>query len=51
MRSADIVAHTEARLEWKPLWTEQRFLAQIEEEIEAVVTLGKAKSSLVSSLK
>jgi hypothetical protein len=37
-------------LGWRPKWNKARFLKNIDDEIEAVVELGKAKSGLVDSL-
>ncbi|EMT68011.1 hypothetical protein FOC4_g10012411 [Fusarium odoratissimum] len=35
---------------WKPKWDKERFLKNIDSEIEDVLELGKAKSSLIDSL-
>ncbi|KAI9656895.1 MAG: hypothetical protein M1821_003534 [Bathelium mastoideum] len=35
---------------WKPTWNKDRFLQNIDDEIEAVLELGQAKSSLIDSL-
>lgn len=35
---------------WKPVWDKERFLQNINDEIDNVVELGKAKSSLIDSL-
>ncbi|KAK1751479.1 hypothetical protein QBC47DRAFT_391890 [Echria macrotheca] len=37
-------------LGWEPVWNKERLLANIDEEIDAVLELGEAKSSLISSL-
>jgi hypothetical protein len=49
--SANIVAHTESRLGWNPKWKTNEFVAHIGDEVDAVVELGKAKSSLLESLR
>lgn len=49
--SEDIVAHNEERLGWKPVWTKEKFFKRIDEEVQAVVELGKARSSLIDSLR
>ncbi|KAL9609303.1 MAG: hypothetical protein Q9167_005921 [Letrouitia subvulpina] len=46
----NIVSENKHRLGWKPVWTKDRFLQNIDDEIEAVLELGKAKSSLIGSL-
>ncbi|KAH7385157.1 hypothetical protein DE146DRAFT_759424 [Phaeosphaeria sp. MPI-PUGE-AT-0046c] len=48
---SNMVAHNEARLGWKPRWSEEDFYAHIDDEIQSVVQLGKAKSSLIDSLR
>lgn len=35
---------------WKPEWNKERFLKNVDVEIEDVIELGKAKSSLIDSL-
>lgn len=51
MDSANIITNNETRLEWKPKWTEKEFYEHIDDEIKAVLELGKAKSSLIDSLR
>ncbi|KAF2024248.1 NAD(P)-binding protein [Setomelanomma holmii] len=46
----NIITHNEDRIGWKPTWTSERFYEHINEEMEAVVELGQAKSSLIKSL-
>ncbi|KAH7072309.1 hypothetical protein BKA63DRAFT_605181 [Paraphoma chrysanthemicola] len=46
----NIITHNEERIGWKPIWTTEKFYARIDDEIDAVVELGKAKSSLIDSL-
>jgi hypothetical protein len=48
--SEDLVSENARRLGWKPVWNKERFLENIYGEIDAVVELGKAKSSLIDSL-
>ncbi|KAI9832678.1 MAG: hypothetical protein M1819_004263 [Sarea resinae] len=48
--SDTIVSENPYRLGWKPAWSKDRFLQNVDDEIEAVLQLGKAKSSLVDSL-
>ena len=38
------------KIGWKPEWNRERFLQNVDDEIEAVLELGKAKSSLIDSL-
>lgn len=35
---------------WEPVWDKERLLTNIDDEIDAVLELGQAKSSLVASL-
>ncbi|KAF2448470.1 NAD(P)-binding protein [Karstenula rhodostoma CBS 690.94] len=35
---------------WQPKWSREKFLRNIDDEIDAVLELGKAKSSLIASL-
>ncbi|KAF2250147.1 hypothetical protein BU26DRAFT_296445 [Trematosphaeria pertusa] len=44
------VADTEGRLGWRPVWNTERSLHNIDDEIDAILEEGKAKSSLVGSL-
>ncbi|KAF4612842.1 hypothetical protein G7Y89_g15531 [Cudoniella acicularis] len=46
----NIISENTRRLGWKPAWSKDRFLQNIDDEIEAVLDLGKAKSSLIDSL-
>jgi hypothetical protein len=46
-----MVAHNEARLGWKPKWTEEKFFKQIDDEVRNQIELGMAKSSLMDSLR
>jgi hypothetical protein len=48
--SENIVAENVHKIGWKPVWTYERFLQNIDDQIQDVVDLGKAKSSLVDSL-
>lgn len=49
--SGDIIAVNAYRLGWKPAWTEERFLENMDEEIRATLEQGdKFKSSLYDSL-
>ena len=48
--SENIISENKRRLGWKPVWNKDRFLQNIDDEIEAVLELGKAKSSLIDSL-
>jgi hypothetical protein len=48
--SENLVSDNEGRLEWKPSWDKERFLRSIDDEVDAVLELGKAKSSLIDSL-
>ncbi|KAJ4346654.1 uncharacterized protein N0V89_010585 [Didymosphaeria variabile] len=38
------------KIGWKPKWDEEKFFRHIDDEVDAVLELGKAKSSLVDSL-
>ncbi|KAJ5167023.1 uncharacterized protein N7482_005804 [Penicillium canariense] len=46
----DIIAELPHSIGWKPEWNKERFLQDVDDEVQAVVDLGKAKSSLVDSL-
>lgn len=48
--SENIISEKNHRLGWKPVWNKDRFLHNIDDEIQAVLDLGKAKSSLIDSL-
>lgn len=49
-RGFDIVAKKARKIGWKPAWDKDRFLQNIDDEIDAVLELGKAKSGLIDSL-
>ena len=49
-RSTPIVSETAGQVGWKPVWDKERFLEGIDGNIDAVIELGKAKSSLIDSL-
>lgn len=51
MNSSNVIAQNEERLGWKQKWTEEEFYAHIDDEIDSVVELGQAKSSLIDSLR
>ncbi|MCJ1432429.1 hypothetical protein MMC27_001785 [Xylographa pallens] len=46
----NIISENTPRLGWRPVWDKDRFLQNIDDEIQAVLDLGKAKSSLMDSL-
>ncbi|KAJ5893612.1 hypothetical protein N7495_005303 [Penicillium taxi] len=46
----NIIAEIPQKMGWKPTWNNDRFLKNVGDEIDAVLELGKAKSSLVNSL-
>lgn len=48
--SDNIIAEIPYRIGWKPEWNKERFLQSLDNEIDAVLELGKAKSSLIDSL-
>lgn len=48
--SGQNIVDDKSRLDWQPAWDYKRFLDNIDDEIEAVLELGKAKSSLIDSL-
>lgn len=48
--SDNIVIEKPQSIGWKPVWTQEQFYRNIDDEIQAVVELGKAKSSLIDSL-
>lgn len=45
-----IIPENGIKIGWKPKWDEKRFLDNINDEIDAVVENGKAKSRLMDSL-
>ncbi|RDW72784.1 uncharacterized protein DSM5745_07956 [Aspergillus mulundensis] len=45
-----IVAEVPLRIGWRPTWSKERFFENIDDEIDAALELGKAKSSLIDSL-
>ncbi|KAL3480460.1 hypothetical protein BJX99DRAFT_254451 [Aspergillus californicus] len=46
----NIVAELPLRIGWRPTWSKERFFDNINDEIDAALELGKAKSSLIDSL-
>ncbi|CRL22542.1 NAD(P)-binding domain [Penicillium camemberti] len=46
----NIIAEIPHKIGWRPMWNKERFLQNIDDEIQAVVEHGKAKSSLIDSL-
>lgn len=48
--SENIVSENNQRLGWKPVWNNEKFLQNIDAEIQDVLEFGKAKSSLIDSL-
>lgn len=48
--SANISAERVYQIGWKPMWNRDMFLQSIDDEIQNVLDLGKAKSSLIDSL-
>ncbi|QKX57751.1 uncharacterized protein TRUGW13939_04871 [Talaromyces rugulosus] len=46
----NIVADVPFKIGWRPAWSKERFFANINDEIDAVLEHGKAKSSLIDSL-
>ncbi|KAJ5686910.1 hypothetical protein N7536_009529 [Penicillium majusculum] len=46
----NIIAEIPHRIGWRPMWNKERFLQNLDDEIQAVVEHGKAKSSLIDSL-
>ncbi|SPO06578.1 uncharacterized protein DNG_09268 [Cephalotrichum gorgonifer] len=48
--TSGMFAANKHQLGWEPVWDKERLLAQLDDEIDAVLELGQAKSSLVSSL-
>ncbi|KAL2815836.1 hypothetical protein BDW59DRAFT_166649 [Aspergillus cavernicola] len=46
----NIVAEVPFRIGWRPAWSKEQFFKNINDEIDAVLELGKAKSSLIDSL-
>lgn len=49
--STTIIPKRAYEIGWKPLRTKQQFLEQIGDDIQAVIDEGKAKSSLIDSLR
>ena len=45
-----MVSENAFNIGWKPVWNKDRFFEHIDDEIQSVVELGKAKSSLIDSL-
>lgn len=48
--SDNIIAEIPHKIGWRPTWNKDRFLQNIDDEIQAVVEHRKAKSSLIDSL-
>ena len=48
--SENIVSENAHRIGWTPVWNKDRFLQHIDDEIQAVLELDRAKSSLIDSL-
>ncbi|KAL4874967.1 hypothetical protein BJY04DRAFT_233130 [Aspergillus karnatakaensis] len=46
----NIVAELPFSIGWRPTWSKERFFGKINEEIDAGLELGKAKSSLIAPL-
>ncbi|MCJ1292562.1 hypothetical protein MMC34_004113 [Xylographa carneopallida] len=46
----NVISENTHRLGWRPVWDKDRFLQNIDDEIQAVLDHGKAKSSLIDSL-
>lgn len=46
----NVIAENAYKIGWKPAWDKERFLESMDDEVEAVIELGKAKSSLIGSL-
>jgi hypothetical protein len=45
-----MVAEIPRKIGWRPAWSKDRFFDNIDDEIDAVLELGKAKSGLIDSL-
>lgn len=50
MPSSNMLAVNKQNLGWEPVWNKERLLTNIDDEIDAVLELGQAKSSLIGSL-
>jgi hypothetical protein len=48
--SSNMFAVNKQHLGWEPVWNRERLLTNIGDEIDAVLELGQAKSSLIGSL-
>ncbi|KAL3444767.1 hypothetical protein BJX65DRAFT_310568 [Aspergillus insuetus] len=46
----NMVAEIPRKVGWRPAWTKERFFENFDDEIDAVLELGKAKSGLIDSL-
>ncbi|KAJ4293395.1 hypothetical protein N0V90_008678 [Kalmusia sp. IMI 367209] len=46
----DMASKSGEKVDWQPKWDKERFLNNLNAEIDAVIELGKAKSSLIDSL-
>jgi hypothetical protein len=45
-----MVAEIPRRIPWRLAWSKERFFDNTDDEIDAVLELGKAKSGLIDSL-
>jgi hypothetical protein len=50
VHSSGMFAENKQHLGWEPVWNTERMLADMDDEIDAVLELGQAKSSLIGSL-
>ena len=50
MPSSNMSAVNKQKLGWEPVWDKEGLLTNIDDEIDAVLELGQAKSSLIGSL-
>ncbi|KAI0131869.1 hypothetical protein BJ170DRAFT_691096 [Xylariales sp. AK1849] len=48
--SANVISENMHKLRWRPTWDKDRLLQDIDDEIQAVLELGEAKSGLIGSL-
>ncbi|KAH6843095.1 hypothetical protein B0I37DRAFT_211899 [Chaetomium sp. MPI-CAGE-AT-0009] len=48
--ASTMFAVNKQQLGWEPVWNKERLLANMDDEIDAVLELGQAKSSLIGSL-
>jgi hypothetical protein len=49
--SSDLIAENRNKVGWKPTWNKERLLQNIDVEVQAVIDLGQAKSSLIDSIR